>query len=159
MLGFASDSICYWDCLVWVLLPKCVYHFRMQDLEKSVVLPELTFLMAEETNLVLPCFDKMAGSCFWAAFFLPCDKSHQFLLVIFNFWEEEHSLFFLLGGDFYSHSTISKNSLFSDLAQTAPMTGRGLSPQHDSQPPGHPAKADLSFMSVLGLVLKWRLRT
>lgn len=90
-------------------------------------------------------------------FFLPCDKSHQFWLVIFNFWEEECSLFFLLGGDFYSHSTVSKNSLFSDLAQTAPMTGRGLSPQHDSQPPGHPAKADLSFMGVLGWVLKWRL--
>lgn len=74
----------------------------------------------------------------------------------FNFWEEECSLFFL-GGDFYSHSTVSKNSLLSDLAQTAPMTGRALSPKHDSQPPGHPAKADLSFMGVLGLVLKWRL--
>lgn len=54
-------------------------------------------------------------------------------------------------------TAVSKNSLFSDLAQTAPMTGRALSSQHDSQPPGHTAKADLSFMVVLGLVLKWRL--
>lgn len=83
--AFASSSICYWDCLVWVLLPKCVYHFRMQDLEKSVVLPALKFLMAEETNLVLPCFDTMVGSCFWAAFFLPCDKSHQFFMLVFFF--------------------------------------------------------------------------
>lgn len=113
--------------------------------------------MAEETNLVLLCFDTMAGSCFWAAFFLSCDKFHQFLLdFFFNFWEEEHS-WLLLGGDFFSHITVSNNSLFSDLAQTAPMTGRALSPQHDSQSPGHPAKADLSFMGVLGLVLKWRL--
>lgn len=78
---FASGSICYWDCLVWVLLPKCFYYFRMQDLEKSVLLPALKFLMADETNLVLPCFDTMAGFCFWAVFFLPCDKFHQFLLV------------------------------------------------------------------------------
>lgn len=89
-------------------------------------------------------------------FFCPVINLTSSCCFFFNFWEEECSLF-LLGGGFYSHSTVSKNSLFSDLAQTVPMTGRALSPQHYSQSPGHPAKADLSFMGVLGLVLKERL--
>lgn len=64
-------------------------------------------------------------------FFLPCNKFPQFLLgflisgkknAVCSCWVETSIL-----------TAVSKNSLFSDLAQTIPMTGRALSPQHDSQ--------------------------
>ena len=78
---FALGCICYWGCLFWVLLPKCFYHFSEQDSEKSVVLPVLKILMAEETNLALSCFDTTADFCFWVVLFLLCDKSAQILPV------------------------------------------------------------------------------
>lgn len=146
MLGF-----CFWVFVTGAVCFECFYHLRNQNLEKYVALPVLKILIGEETNLALLCSDSTAGSCFSVALFLPCNKSAQILLV-FNFWvkKKKTGSLFLLGGDFHFLSTVSKNFLFSGIAWAAPVTGRALSPRHDSQPPGHPAKADLSFMGVLG---------
>lgn len=102
--------------------------------------------------------DKSGVNMFWhnawflllsCTFFCPVINLLRFCQFL-SFCVKKKCSLFLLGWDFYFLSTVSKNFVFSGLAEAARVTGRALSPRHGSQPPGCPAKAALSFMGVQG---------